>query len=75
MTRLMAQAFSGAVFLGGDAWFGLSIFVRFHVVLRTDELLMLTAGQILLSSNSCEAVINRGYNKSSKRKGCHEIVV
>ena len=74
LTESVLKAMIGwAIFNDHDS-FALSLFVGFHGLLRTGELLALQAWQIHMTDGATPAVINLGLTKAGKRQGAAESI-
>ena len=71
----MVKAMANAAVAENDLRFASLLLICFELFLRTGELLMLRAMDLLFSSGGKSAVLNLGLTKSGKRRGLPEQVV
>ena len=70
----MLEAMVGHALFKDDPLFALTLLVGFHGLLRTGEILGITAGQVAVSKAKGPAVISLGLTKAGKRQGAAESI-
>ena len=71
----LVQAMAGWSFFHGHAAFGVSLLVGFYTMLRTGELLVLKASDMMCATRQRQVLLSLGLTKGGKRMGAAESVV